>query len=303
VNDEDEKSLLGFVRREGVNANKKEVNPVPVQVGQVRRIVENWAANLAETRVPQKRPRHVTFHLGMSRKEDIDQLPNAPARIRTTEGSADLEAHLVAVQPLSDDGENVVAQYSFSDHKFDVRLSTDATATATAMTDATAAEIADKIEKLLRIETQAEAQQIENRSVAARPSVAQLETDDAPAPRKATTPPDERIAGQGKPVSTEEDVPSVAEIGLFGVAHALTENAGPKLSKNAGEISEHVVRRLRQIEGFPETGVDLTVYGFGAHWNAMMTFAPGATTSARASVYRKVLPLLVAELRKRFELT
>jgi len=250
VNDEDEKSLLGFVRREGVNANKKEVKPVPVQVGQVRRIVEDWAASLAETRVPQKRPRHVTFHLGMSRKEGIDQLP-----------------------------------------------------TATAMTDATAAEIADEIEKLLCIETQAEAQQIENRSVAARPSVDQLETDDAPAPRKATTPPDERIASQGEPVSTEEDVLSVAEIGLFAAAYALTENAGPKLSKNAGEISEHVVRGLRQIEGFPETGVDLTVYGFGAHWNAMMTFAPGATTSARASVYRKVLPLLVAELRKRFELT
>lgn len=301
MNDEDEKSLLGFVRREGVNANKKEVKPVPVQVGQVRRIVEDWAASLAETRVPQKRPRHVTFHLGMSRKEDIDQLSNGPARIRTNEGSADLEAHLVAVQPLSDDGENVVAQYSFSDHKFDVRLSADATAAA--MADATAAEIADEIEKLLRIETQAEAQPIENRSVAARPSVDRLETDDAPAPRKATTPIDERIAGRGKPVSTEEDVPSVAEIGLFAAAHALTENAGPKLSKNAGEISEHVVRVLRQIEGFPETGVDLTVYGFGAQWNAMMTFAPGATTSARASVYRKVLPLLVAELRKRFELT
>ena len=73
VNDDDEQSLRGFVRRATVNADKNEAGPVPVQIGQVRRILEDWAASLAETRVPRKRPRHVTFHLGMSPKADIDQ--------------------------------------------------------------------------------------------------------------------------------------------------------------------------------------------------------------------------------------
>src|SRR5262249_21811051 len=100
-----------------------------------------------------------------------------------------------------------------------------------------------------------------------------------------------------------EDVSSVTEIGLFGLVHVPVDNAEPKSSKNAEEISELLFEGLRRAERFPETGVNLTVYGFGPHWNAMMLFAPGATTSARASAYRKVLPLLVAELRQRFELT
>jgi len=297
VNDEDEQSLLSFVRKATVSADKKGAEPVPVQIGQVRRIMENWAASLTETRVPRKRPRHVTFRLGTSAKADIDQLSNGAAQIRT-EGSAAPEALLVAAQPIGDYGENVVAPYSFSVQKFDVRLSTD----ATAMADATAAEIADEIEKLLQIETKAETQQVENRSVSTAPSVDQLETDDTPAPRKATVPLDERTAGQGNPVFAGDDVASVVEIGLFGGPDSFTENTGPKLSKSAEEISEHIFRGLRQIEGFAGTGIDLTVYGFGAHWNAMMTFAPRATTSAKASFYRKALPLLVAELRKRFEL-
>lgn len=303
MNEKDEQSLLGFVREAAANVNKNGSEPMPVPIRQTRRILGDWAASLTGARVPRKRPRpsavsFVTFQLRMSQQTegDVDQRPTVAAQI-TTEGGGDPEPFFVAEQPSSDDdGETLPARYSFSDDHFDVRF-------ATATADATTTEIANEIEKLLRTETQAEAEQLEDRSVAARPSVNQLETGNAPAPRQETMPSIESIAGQGERVTAEEDVPSVAEIGIFGAVHVPAENAGPKLSKNAEEICEYILEGLRRAEGFPETGVDLTVYGFGAYWNAMMIFAPGATTFARASVYRKVLPLLVAELRKRFDLT
>jgi hypothetical protein len=171
---------------------------------------------------------------------------------------------------------------------------------ATAMAEATATEISDELEKLHRV--RAEIDQVDDRSVAARPLVDQLETHNAAALRQERMAPIEGVAGQGKPVTVEEGVPAVNKIGLFGAVDVPAENAEPKSSKNAEEICELILEGLRQAEGFPARGVDLTVYGFGAYWNAMMTFTPGATTYARASVFRKVLPPLVVELRKRFEL-
>lgn len=75
-----------------------------------------------------------------------------------------------------------------------------------------------------------------------------------------------------------------------------------KLKASAEEISELILMGLRQSGDFPKIGVALTIYGFGAGWNAMLTFSPGSTTLANATVYRKILPELVAELRKQFEL-
>ena len=77
---------------------------------------------------------------------------------------------------------------------------------------------------------------------------------------------------------------------------------GPKLSKSARQISELIRHGLRQIDGFPETGIDVTVYGFGREWNVLLTFAPGSTTFARATSYRRAMPELVVQLRKHVEL-
>ena len=52
----------------------------------------------------------------------------------------------------------------------------------------------------------------------------------------------------------------------------------------------------------PQIGWIFTVYGFGASWNAMLTFAPGSATMSTAMTYRRVLPDVVAELRKRVDL-
>src|SRR5262249_43354803 len=84
---------------------------------------------------------------------------------------------------------------------------------------------------------------------------------------------------------------------------AAAEQAEPKSSKSAEDISRLILEGLRQIESFPNAGVDVVAYGFGAGWDAMLTFAPGSTTLRRATSYRKVLPDIVAELRKRFELS
>jgi hypothetical protein len=259
MNEEDRQSLLAFVREAGTNVNKNGPEPLSVPIRQARHVLEEWAAGLIGASVPPKG--------------------------RTPPAVGFVAKHLGASQQIEAYVEQLPAT------AVHITIATDAAAT-----QATTTGIADEIEKLLRVQT--EVDQVEDRSVAARPLVDQHETDNAPTPSQEKLAPIEGIAGQREPAN----MASVTEIGLLGAIDVRAENAEPKSSKNKEEISEFILEGLRQVEGFPECGVDLTVYGFGAYWNAMMTFAPGATTFGRASVYRKVLPLLVFELRKRFEL-
>jgi len=62
---------------------------------------------------------------------------------------------------------------------------------------------------------------------------------------------------------------------------ATAEKAEPRSTKTAAEISKRSWTRLCRIESFPKVGIDVTVYGFGAGWNAMLTFSPGSTHGFR----------------------
>ncbi|MBW7966987.1 hypothetical protein [Bradyrhizobium sp. BR 10261] len=65
----------------------------------------------------------------------------------------------------------------------------------------------------------------------------------------------------------------------------------------AEAIAELVLGELRKIEGFPASGVSVTVYGY-RHWNAMITFAPFSTNFQNATRFRQALPDLVFKLRR-----
>jgi hypothetical protein len=69
----------------------------------------------------------------------------------------------------------------------------------------------------------------------------------------------------------------------------------------ADAIADLVLGELRKIEGFPASGVSVTVYGY-RHWNAMITFAPFSTSFQNATRFRQALPDLVFKLRRFVEL-
>jgi hypothetical protein len=76
----------------------------------------------------------------------------------------------------------------------------------------------------------------------------------------------------------------------------------PEQSRSAAELEALIFGVFRKIEGFPESGIAITAYGYGPDWNAMLTFAPSSATLAQAKSYRKVLPEVVQRLRMKFAL-
>ncbi|MGY4501091.1 hypothetical protein ACVWYH_005022 [Bradyrhizobium sp. GM24.11] len=66
-------------------------------------------------------------------------------------------------------------------------------------------------------------------------------------------------------------------------------------------IGDLVLSELRKMDGFPRSGVSITVYGY-RNWNAMIRFAPISTNSQNAARLRQALPDIVFKLRKYVEL-
>ncbi|MCP3466581.1 hypothetical protein [Bradyrhizobium sp. CCGUVB23] len=66
-------------------------------------------------------------------------------------------------------------------------------------------------------------------------------------------------------------------------------------------IADLVLGELRKVDGFPKSGVSITVYGYRP-WNAMIKFAPFSTTSENAARLRHALPDIVFKLRQYVDL-
>lgn len=66
-------------------------------------------------------------------------------------------------------------------------------------------------------------------------------------------------------------------------------------------IADLVLGELRKMDGFPKSGVSITVYG-SRPWNAMIRFAPFSTTSQDAARLRHAVPDIVFRLRGYVEL-
>ncbi|MGY0571608.1 hypothetical protein ACTGJ9_011595 [Bradyrhizobium sp. RDM12] len=93
--------------------------------------------------------------------------------------------------------------------------------------------------------------------------------------------------------------PAVTAVQPVAPSQPLTPDGKRRLPAEA--IADLVLGELRKIEGFPASGVSVTVYGY-RHWNAMITFAPFSTTFRNATRFRQALPDLVVKLRRFVEL-
>jgi hypothetical protein len=81
----------------------------------------------------------------------------------------------------------------------------------------------------------------------------------------------------------------------------LATRANGKRRLPAEAIADLVLGELRKVEGFPASGVSVTVYGF-RNWNAMLTFAPFSTTFRSATRFRQAIPDIVFRLRRSVDL-
>jgi len=120
-------------------------------------------------------------------------------------------------------------------------------------------------------------------------------------------------APAGAPGLAVVDVPEAASPRLQDASDIVVtepmpaEPVGPSLTPDgkrllpAETIADLVLGELRKIEGFPGSGVSITVYGY-RNWNAMITFAPFSTSFQNATRFRQALPDLVLKLRRFVEL-
>lgn len=94
---------------------------------------------------------------------------------------------------------------------------------------------------------------------------------------------------------TQSDQPQVENDASAGAS------TGQRVLISADRMASLILEGLREIDGFPTSGVSLTVYGYQP-WNAMLSFAPRSVRSAAASRYRSTLTELVGQLRSRFDI-
>ena len=123
-------------------------------------------------------------------------------------------------------------------------------------------------------------------------------------------------ASPSAPTGAPAIVPPVLEIPPTLQEEALTASAPstkPAVPASAGSpdekrarlpavaIADLVLGELRKVDGFPKSGVSITVYGY-RNWNAMVRFAPFSTTSQNAARLRHALPDIVFRLRQYVDL-
>jgi hypothetical protein len=95
-----------------------------------------------------------------------------------------------------------------------------------------------------------------------------------------------------------DEPPKEAEVLPF---KAGVRESAPKRTVTPEHLQALILAGLRKVEDFPKDGVSITVYGLKP-WNAMITFAPGSVSSKTATAYGKMLPQLIEELRRQFDM-
>ncbi|MHB0769816.1 hypothetical protein [Bradyrhizobium sp. 5.13L] len=99
---------------------------------------------------------------------------------------------------------------------------------------------------------------------------------------------------------TAPDAPPVATRPVEAPAKIATTPDGKRLLPGEA-IADLVLGELSKMEGFPSSGVSVTVYGY-RNWNAMITFAPFSTSFQNATRFRQAVPDIVFKLRRFVEL-
>lgn len=302
--DEKEVSLLGFVRKAAAEARKKGFGRQPAR--QAQRVLEGWADGSAEA--------------GADAPSQTDELRGANDRYATASNQTAAELGAEPVQPeeapiegpaevvpivlveSAQPGSSIAKE---DDERSFLKLLRDIVAPARAgmvfqdgprhppqANDQNA-------EASPGVTEQTEAEDGHGTSLSrVAPDEPDFQFDN---PKAIATPQPPQIEVAANQAQTKDDGSDQVEA-CVTIEVSSAAAPGPKLSKSARQISELIRDGLRQIDGFPETGIDVTVYGFGREWNVLLTFAPGSTTLARATSYRRAMPELVVELRKQVEL-
>jgi hypothetical protein len=71
--------------------------------------------------------------------------------------------------------------------------------------------------------------------------------------------------------------------------------------RTASEMADIILNVLRSVDGVPERGFEVTVYG-GNPWNAMLTIKPEAGRIKAAQLWRKRVHEIGVRLRRDFEI-
>lgn len=122
----------------------------------------------------------------------------------------------------------------------------------------------------------------------------------------------EKIAAatENNPTADENAVPSVvpetSEIAVADAPASVPMGTGTvndaRQSRTAAEMTDIIRNALRAIDGVPERGFTVTVYGTNP-WNAMLTIAPEAGPIKDARLWRTRVQEIGARLRQDFDIT
>ena len=139
------------------------------------------------------------------------------------------------------------------------------------------------------------AEEVATATVADAETIAAAENDSVPKPDQTTD---------------AEDAVKADEIPVIAVAEAQnlpTPEApqaaieGKRQQRTASELADIILNALRAVDGVPERGFVITVYG-ARPWNAMLTIKPEAGRIKDAQLWRQRVQDIGARLRRDFDL-
>jgi hypothetical protein len=71
-------------------------------------------------------------------------------------------------------------------------------------------------------------------------------------------------------------------------------------TRTSSEMADIILRALKAIEGCPQQGLEVTVYG-GRHWNAMLRITPAAGNLPKAGLWRARVREMAYVLRGQYD--
>jgi hypothetical protein len=134
------------------------------------------------------------------------------------------------------------------------------------------------------------------------PAAPETEPPVAPAEDDPEPKPDQTADAQEPTKADETPVMAVAEAQAPPPVEATQfASEGKRQLRTAGELADIILNALRAVDGVPERGFVITVYG-SRPWNAMLTIKPEAGRIKDVQLWRQRVQDIGARLRRDFDL-
>jgi hypothetical protein len=159
-------------------------------------------------------------------------------------------------------------------------------------------------------EPAAKAEETEPTAVPETASTPAPETESPAAPEAEPTAAPESDPGPEPDQAADEETTKADEAPLTAVAEAQAlppveatpfASEGKRQLRTAGELADIILNALRAVDGVPERGFLITVYG-SRPWNAMLTIKPEAGRIKDVQLWRQRVQDIGARLRRDFDL-